>query len=884
MSAQKTSASRTKPVSAVGAFIGFTGFSVLAGLLVTIGVTPAIAVAGVTTTSTIGVFESLPEYIEIGKLPQRNEVLAYQGGQPVHLATVYDQNRQELKYNDMSDQLKHAAIDGEDKRFWEHGGVDMTSLVRAGVGSLAGGLGESGGGSTLTMQLVRNIKMQQALELPTQEERDKAYDDAVKQTIPRKLEEMKLAIGLAKKYSKAQILTAYLNIAYFGDQTYGVQAAAQRYYNKSATDLTPAEAASILAIVQSPNTRNLSKPENYEANVGRRDVILKSMYAEKDLTKAQLDEALAAKPADYVHLTDPTQGCRAAAGNGSQFFCDYAVQVVKEMSQLGSTQKQRDAAWRNGGYTIQTSLSLDLNSAQKDLINAYAPNTEARFNFGGTIDSVEADTGRIVTMVQNKNYNQLAACGSENADPNACAPATDTGINFNVDSKYGGGEGFQTGSTFKAFTLLNWLQNGHGLNETVSGTPRGFTSYRVCGSTSGISPIYQPKNDSPGEGGNMSVESATYRSVNVAFVNMAQKLDYCEIRKTAESLGVHLAKPRAPLAGYGDDMSGKSTSEIELNPSAVLGTNYIAPLTMAAAYAGIANNGTFCRPIAIDNIIDSDGKSLGGQQKDCTQAIDPTVAKTAIYAMKKTMTIGTAGGARTPDGYDEFGKTGTTDDADQIWLVGSSTKVATATWLGNIQGRADGSKQSLRQVVGPQGLYSVSRTSLWRQAQSIVNTQYPGGQFEAPSPSDIRGNSITVPNVAGQSAEQARATLTGAGFTYVDGGTQPGGGAPGSVLSTSPGAGSALSKNSSVTVYTSDGSQSTIPEVTGKTVGSARSTLSDAGFGNVDVSDDYEKGNGKNACRVAGVEPGAGTNASKDTGVTVKLYGNKNGKAPRNCR
>ena len=92
-----------------------------------------------TTTSTIGVFESLPEYIEIGDLPQRNELYAYQGGKSVHFATVYDQNREELKFDQISDNLKNAAIDGEDKRFYEHGGVDMTSLVRAGVGSLAGG-------------------------------------------------------------------------------------------------------------------------------------------------------------------------------------------------------------------------------------------------------------------------------------------------------------------------------------------------------------------------------------------------------------------------------------------------------------------------------------------------------------------------------------------------------------------------------------------------------------------------------------------------------------------------------------------------------------------------------------------------------------------------
>jgi membrane peptidoglycan carboxypeptidase len=878
MSAQKTSARRTKPVSAVGAFIGFVGFSALAGLLVTIGVTPAIAVAGVTTTSTIGVFESLPEYIELGDLPQRNEVLAYSGGKPVHLATVYDQNRQELKYDQISENLKNAAIDGEDKRFWEHGGVDMTSLVRAGVGTVAGGgLGDSGGGSTLTMQLVRNIKMQQALELPTPEERLKAYNEATKVSVSRKLEEMKLAIGLAKKYSKKDILTGYLNIAFFGDQTYGVQAAAQHYFGKSATDLTPAEGASILAIVQSPNTRNLSDPKFYDANVARRDVILKSMYAQKHIDKKQFDEAIASKPADYVHLTDPTQGCKAAAGNGAQFFCDYAVQVVKEMSQLGATQKARDAAWRNGGYTIQTTLNLDLNNAQKDLINAYAPNTEARFALGGVLNSVEADTGRVLTMVQNKNYNQLAGCGTEGADPNACAPATDTGINYSVDQKYGGGEGFQTGSTFKPFTLLNWLQNGHGLQEIVNGTPRTFTNFTQCGAPLNVS--YPVSNDAPGEGGNMTVENATYRSINNSYVQMAQKLDFCDIRKTAESLGVHLAKPRETSTEYADDTSKPTTSDVRTNASFVLGTNYIAPLTMAAAYAGIANNGNFCRPIAIDNVTNAEGKSLGGQPKECTQAVDPQVASTAIYALKKVLTIGTAGGGRTPDGFDEFAKTGTTDDADQIWIVGATTKVATAAWLGNTVG-----KQNLRFIYGPNGAYAGSRTALWRQAQSVVNTQYAGGAFADPSPEAIRGNSITVPNLQGQSAEAARATLANAGFTYVDGGVQAGGGTPGTVASTSPGAGSQLSKGSTVTVFTTDGSQTTVPEVTGKQVGAARSELADAGFTNVAVSKDYPKGNGDNECLVAAVNPGPGTAVGKDTAVTLSVYGNKNGKSPKGCK
>ncbi|MGN8049857.1 transglycosylase domain-containing protein [Curtobacterium sp. 22159] len=854
MSAQKTSASRTKPVSAVGAFVGFVGFSVLAGLLVTIGVTPAIAVAGVTTTSTIGVFESLPEYIEIGDLPQRNELYAYANGKPVKLATVYDQNREELKFDQISDQLKNAAIDGEDKRFYEHGGVDMTSLIRAGVGSIAGGLGESGGGSTLTMQLVRNIKMNQALELPTQEERLKAYNDAVEQTIPRKLEEMKLAIGLAKKYSHKEILTGYLNIAYFGDQTYGVQAAAQHYYNKSASNLTPAEAASILAIVQSPNTRNLSNPKYYDANVARRNVILKSMYAQKHLTKAEYDKAVASNPKDYVHLTEPSQGCQSAAGNGAQFFCDYAVKVVKQMSQLGATQKERDTAWRNGGYKIQTTLDINLNGQQKDLLNTYDPKTETQFKLGSTLNSVEASTGRILTMAQNKDYDQSLQ-----------SPPTSTSINYSVDKKYGGSIGFQVGSTYKVFTLLDWLKAGHGLNESVNGTPHTINQWTHCGS-----PTYQaygPKNDSPGENGMFTVARATALSVNAAFASMAAKLDLCDIKQTAEDLGVHSADEKTELNSY---------------PSSILGTNNIAPLSMASAYATIANNGTYCSPIAIDKITNGEGKDLGGQPKECKQVLDPSVAATAAYALRGTIQYGTAVGAQTPDGTQLFAKTGTTDNAEQIWLVGGSSKVATAYWQGN----TDGAKTSLRHYYpgAGYGTYASQRAHVWQQAMIPINQLHPADPFPTPSSTALRGDSKAVPNVAGKTTADAKATLAAAGFTYVDGGSQAGSGTAGTVSSTSPAAGSLLSSGSSVTVYTTDGSQVSVPDVRGKSVQDARSALGDAGLGNVEVLNEYAKGGGGNECKVAAIAPGPGETTTKGADVKIKLYGDKDGKAPKDCK
>lgn len=692
--------------SGVGAFIGFVGFSVLAGILVTVGVTPAIAVLGVTTTSTIDVFDSLPEYIEIGDLPERNEVLAYQDGQPVHLATVWDQNRQELRLDAMSDHLEHAAVDGEDRRFWEHGGVDASSVVRAAVGSLAGaGLGGSGGASTLTMQLVRNIKMQASLELPTKEEQDAAYLEATEPSPSRKLGEMKLAIGLEKRYSKKEILAAYLNIAYFGDRTYGVQAATQRYYGKDATDLTPAEAASILAIVQWPEQRNLADPSRYEANVQRRDVVLAAMLAQGHLTQAEHDEAVAANPVDYVHLTEPTEGCTAAAGTGSEFFCDYAVRVVKSMEQLGATQDARDSAWRRGGYTIQTTLDLGLNAQQKALLDRYDPNTESRIALGATLDTIEAATGRVLTMAQNRNHNQLPACGSEGADPVSCAPATDTGINYAVDRDQGGGIGFQPGSTYKIFTLLAWIEAGRSVNATVNGTPHTTTRWKQCGDTL-ITP-WAPKNDSTAQKGNFTVAAATAGSVNAAYASMAAQLDLCDIRDVAAKLGVH------PAAG----------GELPANPASILGTTNIAPLTMAAAYAAVANGGVYCAPTVIDGITDRTGAALGGQDRSCTQALDPAVAKTAFTTMQGTVARGTAVGAQTPDRVPLFAKTGTTDNADQIWLAGGSAKAVTVYW----QGSTNGKQPNLRHYgSGVGGTYASARAAVWRQAQTAVNASMAG--------------------------------------------------------------------------------------------------------------------------------------------------------------
>ena len=678
-----------------GAVVGFVAGSVLAGLLVGVGVTPVLAVAGLGTTSAIGVFDSLPEYIEIGDLPQRNEVWAYRGRTPVHLADVWDQNRQALPLDRISDQLEHAAVDGEDRRFFETGGVDATSIARSLVSIVAARGDREGmsGGSTLTMQLVRNIKIQQASELPTAEQRAAGYREATARSPQRKLAEMKLAIGLAKEYSKPEILAAYLNIAYFGDQTYGVQAAAEHYYGKDAADLSPAEAASLIAIVQWPERRDLSTPAHHAANVARRDVILRAMHEQGHLGRTALAEALASKPADYVRLTPPRQGCESVE-RGAEFFCAHAVQVAQHLPQLGPTEDRRAAAWRTGGYRVQTTLDLDLNGQQKAVLDRYDPATESRFALGATFDTVQAGTGRVLTMAQDTDY-----------DRSPGAPRTATSLNYATDRADGGSSGFQVGSTYKMFTLLQWIASGRSPDEVVDGTRQERSAWTQCGRT--ITKAWNPKNDSPGQTGPYSVRAATAQSVNAAYAAMASELDLCDIRDVAARLGVH------PATG----------GELPANPAAVLGTTSIAPLTMAAAYAGVANGGVFCGPVVVDQVTAPGGEHLGGQPRSCRQAVSAATAATAFEVMQGAFHGGTADGGQTPDGATLFGKTGTTDDADQIWLVGGTHRAVTAYWQGN----TDGGKANLRHHASGQGAYALTRAGAWRAAQTAVNASLPAG-------------------------------------------------------------------------------------------------------------------------------------------------------------
>jgi membrane peptidoglycan carboxypeptidase len=860
-------------------------------------ITPALAVTSLTAKSSIGVFENLPDFIQIGGQSQQNQIYANGAdGKPQLIASVYESNRQNLSWDQVSPYLKYAAVDGEDRRFYDHGGVDLPSVVRALVKNNTEASDGQSGSSTLDMQLVRNILTNQALELPTEAERQKAYEAATVQTVPRKLKEMKLAIGLDKRYSKKQILLAYLNIVGMGSNTYGVQAGAQQYFSVDAKDVTIAQAASLIAIVQLPSRQNLSSPTMYAANKVRRDEILAAMLDAKHITKAEYTTAVNTPIASEVKLNSAGSGCSHTVPIGAAWACDYVVKLITQtgmpdgyigapppVTALGNTVAQRIANWKTGGYKIYTSLNLSMQAAADAAMPVQAPATETRAPLGAAADSVEVGTGRILVMSQNKQFSDSPLPIGSPTDPTSLAYRPVTAVNFSTDYWWGGSGGFPTGSSFKIFDLANWLQTGHGLSELVDGTgPQtyNFASFKgscLAGGASGGG-TFKLQNDGNSDGSIMSAETALIGSVNNAFMHMAEESDLCDIAATAEAMGAHRADGSVSIGGAGRTDPNVAPGTLQVLPNMILGSNEQAPLTIAAAAATIGAGGVYCKPTMIDDVVGPNGAHLGGQAKTCSQAITAEVAAGVADAMQGSYTSGTSSPANLHDGVPYAGKTGTGNTADHVWLNATSTKVETTVWTGDIFGH-----NNLRQLTNPnthQIYASSSRFAIWKAIMAVADAtpSLRGGAFPAADAAMIGGaNALQVPDVSKQSAEQANSVLTSLGFQTTLGSTEASGLPVGQVTRTDPPAGTQLPKGATITLYTSDGTLATqMPNVIGMSLHDANTAIAAKFTSTPSVTYVLDPTVGTpNLCKVKSSDPAAGAAASKTDPVSLVVYSDK---------
>lgn len=616
------------------------GGVLLAGLVV-----PAAASMGAVTNAAEKMIGELPQEVTLPE-PSEQSVMRWADGSL--MARFYAENRIIVSQDAIAPIMADAVVAIEDKRFFDHNGVDPTGIMRALVNNITGGPLE--GASTLTQQYVRNS----LIEAGRQSGDIEAIDAARETTIGRKLREISLALAVEKEMSKEDILNGYLNIAQFGPSQYGVEAAAQHYFSKSALDLNPNEAALLAGITQSPNRWD---PVQFpDAAQNRRNVVLGEMVTQGYIDQATYDAAIATPVPEMLHVQKTRNGC-AQAGSAA-YFCEYVVKDLLNNESWGSSRAERTQMLYRGGLIIETTLDPALQQAGWESLVGAVPVNDAS-GVDASLVTVQPGTGHIVTMVQNTDWGDAT---EERPDA--------TQVNVNVGRSHGGGLGFQAGSSFKVFTLVEWVRSGRGLWDSVSQEERNFRagSWKIpC--DPGLVDNYSPNNLYKMTG-DTTVLQATKLSTNLPFIHMANRLDLCEVMGDAAKLGVE--------RGDGEPL--------EPRPSAVLGTNNVTPLSMANAFASLANRGSACKPVSITRLTDTDGNEYTVPGPQCEQVIEQRVADTTTYALSQVMTAGGTGSAAALRGRPSAGKTGTANDAANAWFVGYTPQYSTAVWLGHRAG------------------------------------------------------------------------------------------------------------------------------------------------------------------------------------------------------
>lgn len=745
--------------TALGLVLALLVTSAVGGVVAAGLVAPAVAMADGTTDAAVQAFEDLPTELERQPLSEKSVMLASDG--VTVLAEFWSENRIVVPLTSVSEPMQNAVIATEDKRFYQHGGIDPTGMLRAAVRNLTNP-GRTEGASTLTQQYIKNVLIEAAARQDDLAAVEAAREADGAEGYLRKLREAKLAIALEKEMTKDEILEAYLNIAQFGVNTYGVEAAAQRFFSVSAVDLTYLQAATIAGITQSPTA--FDPVRDPEASQERRDRVLRLMHEQGYITADELTAGVDTPLPDTLVVSEPRVGCMAAEQTvrGSGYFCDYVTKVIRNDPTFGETQDDRIERLYRGGLTITTTLDVREQTIADEEVKNGIP-VEDPSGVASAIVTVEPGSGKITSMAQNRVYNNTEEHGDR-----------ETAVNYNTDFAYGGGSGFPPGSTFKPFTLTQWLKEGHNLSQVVNATRFSyrFSEFNApCTGLNGGTEYRFANAEGPRSGGMMTVQQATSGSVNSGYMAMASQLDLCGIMDTATSLGIHRA------GGSSGD------GPFQVLPANVLGSDSVAPLTMSAAFAAFAAGGVFCSPVAILSVTDADGEPLPVPSANCHQAIDTSIANAVAYALSGVWN-GTA--STSPPPFTAAGKTGTTSRNEHTWFVGFTPLRSTAVWVGHSEGMVPMqgvtiNGQWIRNVFG-----SSVAVPTWKRFMERTLEGVGVPPFGEPNPDQVIGQQVPVPSVIGQDQTAAITALAAAGFGARIMSAVPDPAPPGSVIAQTP--------------------------------------------------------------------------------------------------
>jgi penicillin-binding protein 1A len=788
---------------------------------------------------------------EASALPQTSFLYAADGTliTPLHAG----EDRVVVKSRNIPDVMRDAVVAIEDQRFWDHSGIDLKALLRAMyVNATEGRVVQ--GASTITQQLVKNLFV--------------GDEDTVK----RKIDEAYLAWQLEHRLTKDQILTKYLNTVYFGNGAYGVQAAAQTYFDEDASDLTLPQAALLAGLIRRPVDYDpVAHPTHAQR---RRAQVLDAMLAQGMIDQATRD-ATARSPIE-LDLGEEEERRYIAP-----YFVDYFKEWFLSNPRFGATPQERYDLLFEGGLRITTTLQPRLQLQAERAARQVLPYERDPY---AAITAIDPRTGYVRAMVGGRDY-------------------WDEDDRFaRVNLATGGSTGRQTGSAFKPFALVAALENGFSPSSPLNGSS---VSIPLADGT-----YWEPGNAEGGGYGTISLESATVNSVNIAYANLEVQLGGGnafvgaeKIIEAAERMGIRCCprttEPNTPLRAV---------------PAAVLGANEVSALEMASAYGTLAYAGAHVQPTPVIRIEDANGNLIYEAIPRAEQAVDPSVASVAVDILEEVVQYGTGTAARL--GRPQFGKTGTEDLYRDAWFVGAIPQLSVAVWVGFPQGQISMAYPTVRisRVYG--GTWPAQ---IWHAFMANATRHMPVRDFPEPvggveyvtvkidvtqgcvanpftPPANIRTMQfiagteptkvcreptsyqyLTVPSVVGMRQSEAVGMLRSAGFSVaveLVPSDQP----EGTVVAQSPGGGEMAQQTSTVTISVAEAPSPTpevavVPSVVGLPRTVAVAQLRGSGF-RVDVSYNEECHPADPTCEyrpgvVWAQSPAAGEQAEVGSTVTI---------------
>ena len=687
-----------------------------------------------------GLIDDAPDISDVNIVPVGEATFVYDAdGNQLQKLTAPDSNRMPVDLDQIPKDLQYAVVAIEDERFYEHNGIDIRGILRAAVRGITTGT-FSEGASTITQQLIKNNVFTDWV------------NESTLQRFQRKFQEWYLALELEKQVDKDEILENYLNTINLGNGNYGVQAAAQDYFGKDVSELTLSECTVLAGITQNPTRYNpITNPEN---NAQRRQEVLDHMLEQEYITKEQYDECLADNVYDRIQSIEQEE--ENEDSTYSYFIDELTEQVIQDLQdKRGYTEQQAYNALWSGGLRIYTTQDPDIqqicdeeysdssnfpSGSQVELDYALTvrhPNGEEE-NYSAEMleqyfienessdfsllfdsqESAQAHVDAYKAYVLSDGSEVVAETVHFTPQPQSSLCIIDQHTGYVKAIVGGRGEKStslslnratnttrQPGSTFKPLAAYAAALNECDMSLATTFEDEPFTYDNG-------EPLYNADRQYHGT---VTMRESIVHSYNIPAVK-------CMIDITPE-LGVEYLEKFgfSSLVTEPVDINGESYDD--LNASTAIGgiTYGVSNLELTAAYAAIANNGVYIKPVFYTRILDSDGNVVIDNTPEKTTVIKPSTAYLLTSAMEDVISEGT--GTRVQfDGMHLAGKTGTTDNYRDLWFCGFSPYYTCSVWAGYDDN-----------TVLPAGESRTYQQTLWRNIMERIHENLVDTEFKMPS-------------------------------------------------------------------------------------------------------------------------------------------------------